>query len=83
MDDFISDLDAYFCENYADYDKLSGLTGYRMPLMQATKKDEFGREVGYTLPKTEMRLALQENKESNIRSNTGNILFFMPVILRG
>jgi hypothetical protein len=63
MYEFISDLDAYFCENYANYDKLCVLDGYRMPKMQATKTNEYGVEVGYTLPKTEMRLALQKNKE--------------------
>ena len=34
MYDFIIDLDAYFCEKYAGYDKLSVLPGYKMPLMQ-------------------------------------------------
>ena len=62
MQDFIKNLDEYFSEKYADYDKLCALQGYKMPVMQATKKNEFGKEVGYTLPKTELRLALQENK---------------------
>lgn len=62
MYDFMNDLDDFFCEKYENYDKLCTLSGYKMPVMQATKQDEFGREVGYTLPKTEMRLALQEKK---------------------
>ena len=62
MLDFIADLDAYFCETYANYDKLCVLKGYRMPKMQDTKIDEFGRTYAYTLPANNMRLALQENK---------------------
>lgn len=62
MLDFIADLDAYFCETYANYDKLCVLKGYRMPKMQDTKIDEFGRTYAYTLPASNMRLALQENK---------------------
>ena len=63
MFDFIADLDAFFCENYADYDKLCVLSGYRMPVMQATRIGENGREYGYTLPMNTMRLALQEKKD--------------------
>ena len=62
MFDFIADLDAYFCETYTNYDKLCGLKGYRMPKMQDTKIDEFGRTYAYTLPASTMRLALQEEK---------------------
>ncbi len=62
MYDFISDLDEYFCEKYANYDKLCGLKGYKMPVMQATRIDDFGRTYAYTLPSENMRLALQENK---------------------
>ena len=62
MFDFIADLDAYFCETYANYDKLCVLKGYRMPKMQDSKIDEFGRTYAYTLPANTMRLALQENK---------------------
>lgn len=62
MYEFIADLDAYFCETYANYDKLCVLKGYRMPKMQDTKLDEFGRTYAYTLPANTMRLALQENK---------------------
>ena len=62
MFDFIADLDAYFCETYANYDKLCVLKGYRMPKMQDSKIDEFGRTYAYTLPANTMRLSLQENK---------------------
>ena len=62
MYDFIADLDEYFCEKYANYDKLCILPGYKMPLMQASKIDEFGRTRTYTLPAETMRLALQEKK---------------------
>ncbi len=64
MYDFLVDLDGYFCEKYANYDKLCILPGYRMPMMQATKMDDFGRTYSYTLPSSNMRLALQEQKES-------------------
>lgn len=62
MFDFIADLDAYFCERYENYDKLCTLKGYRMPKMQDTKIDEFGRTYAYTLPASTMRLAKQEKK---------------------
>lgn len=62
MFDFISDLDGYFCEKYANYDKLCILPGYHMPKMQDSKIDAFGRTRTYTLPSNTMRLALQENK---------------------
>ena len=62
MYDFITDLDEYFCEKYANYDKLCILPGYKMPLMQASKIDECGRTRTYTLPAETMRLALQEKK---------------------
>lgn len=62
MFDFITDLDEYFSEKYAGYDKLSVLPGYEMPLMQGTKTDEFGRTVSYTLPPETMSLAKQEKK---------------------
>ena len=63
MFDFIADLDAFFCEKYAGYDKISILPGYKMPLMQASEMDEFGRMRTYTLPADTMRLAAQEKKE--------------------
>lgn len=62
MFDFISDLDAYFCEKYANYDKLCVLKGYRMPKMHDSRTLEDGRTYTYTLPAETMRLALQENK---------------------
>lgn len=68
MFDFIADLDAYFCETYANYDKLCVLKGYRMPKMQDTKIDEFGRTYAYTLPANTMRLALQENKAELLKA---------------
>ena len=64
MQDFITDLDAYFCEKYANYDKICILPNYRMPTMQASKVDDFGRTYAYTLPMDTMRLALQEEKAS-------------------
>ncbi len=62
MYSFLSDLDEYFCEKYANYDKLCILSGYKMPVMQATRLDEFGRTYAYTLPAETMRLAKQEKK---------------------
>ncbi len=67
MYDFITDLDGYFCEKYANYDKLCVLDGYKMPTMQATRLDDFGRTYAYTLPANTMRLALQENKEELLK----------------
>ncbi len=63
MYDFLVDLDNFFCEKYENYDKLCILPGYRMPTMQATRLDEYGRTYAYTLPPETMRLALQEKKE--------------------
>ncbi len=63
MYEFLTDLDEYFCEKYANYDKLCILPGYKMPVMQATRLDDFGRTYAYTLPSENMRLALQENKK--------------------
>lgn len=58
--EFIEDLDAFFCEKYANYDKICILPGYRMPKMQETSVDAFGRKYSYTLPAETMRLAKQE-----------------------
>ena len=74
MFDFITDLDEYFCEKYAGYDKLSVLSGYKMPLMQATKIDEFGRTIAYTLPAETMSLARQENKEQLLAELKGKMV---------
>jgi hypothetical protein len=62
MYDFIKDLDDYFCEKYANYDKLCVISGYRMPKMQTSEVREDGRTYAYTLPPETMRLALQEEK---------------------
>ncbi len=74
MYDFINDLDNYFCERYANYDKLCVLEGYRMPKMQATRTDEFGGTFAYTLPADTMRLALQENKDALLKTLKGKIV---------
>ncbi|MBQ7368949.1 MAG: hypothetical protein IJW60_04510 [Clostridia bacterium] len=68
MFDFIADLDAYFCETYANYDKICVLPNYRMPKMQDSKIDEFGRTYAYTLPANTMRLALQEHKDELLKT---------------
>ncbi|MBQ2740229.1 MAG: hypothetical protein IJF39_01235 [Clostridia bacterium] len=62
--EFIEDLDGYFCEKYANYDKICILPGYRMPKMQETTVDAFGRKYSYTLPAETMRLAKQEKCSS-------------------
>ena len=61
--EFLQDLDAFFCEKYANYDRLCVLPGYRMPKMQDTATDAFGRRYSYTLPAETMSLSKQENKE--------------------
>lgn len=63
MCDFIVDLDGYFCETYANYDKLCVLPGYEMPVMQRSEVREDGRTYAYTLPPETMRLSKQEKKE--------------------
>ncbi len=65
---FIQDLDEYFCEAYANYDKVCLLPGYVMPKMQQTKTDAFGDLVAYTLPANTMRLALQEKKAEMLQA---------------
>lgn len=67
MFDFIVDLDGYFCEKHANYDKLCVLPGYKMPMMQASKTDEFGRTKTYTLPADTMRLSEQEKKDELLK----------------
>ena len=62
MYDFIADLDGYFCETYANYDKLCIIPGYVMPVMQRSEVREDGRTYAYTLPAETMRLANQEKK---------------------
>ena len=63
MYDFIADLDGYFCETYANYDKLCVLPGYVMPVMQRSEVREDGRTYAYTLPAETMRLSNQEKKD--------------------
>ena len=63
MYDFISDLDGFFCEKYANYDKLCILPGYVMPVMQRSEVRADGRTYAYTLPANTMRLATQEKKD--------------------
>ena len=63
MYDFIADLDGFFCETYANYDKLCVLPGYVMPLMQRSEVRADGRTYAYTLPADTMRLAKQEKKD--------------------
>jgi hypothetical protein len=60
--EFIEDLDDYFSEKYADYDRLCVLKGYVMPKMQASKRLENGAIYAYTLPANTMRLAKQANR---------------------
>ena len=67
MFDFINDLDKFFCEKYANYDKVCILPGYHMPKMQETKMGEDGRTYSYTLPASTMRLACQENKDELLK----------------
>ena len=59
---FISDLNDYFCEKYANYDRICVLKGYVMPKMQTTERRPDGTDYSYTLPANTMRLSLQQNK---------------------
>lgn len=78
MYDFITDLDAYFCEKYANYDKLCVLEGYKMPKMQTSEVREDGRTYAYTLPANTMRLALQENKDELLATLKTRMLDLTP-----
>ena len=71
---FLYDLDDYFCENYANYDKLCVIEGYRMPKMQATERRADGRLYSYTLPAKTMRLAKQEKREEILASLKSKIV---------
>lgn len=62
MNEFILQLDEYFCDKYANYDKLCLLPGYKMPLMQASEIRADGRTYAYTLPPETMSLSRQEKK---------------------
>lgn len=66
MYEFINDLDAFFCEYYAGYDKICVLKGYKMPLMQRSERQN-GKMRAYTLPANTMRLSLQENAADLLR----------------
>ncbi len=62
MDEFILQLDEYFCDKYANYDKLCLLPDYKMPLMQASEIRADGRTYAYTLPPETMSLSRQAKK---------------------
>lgn len=62
MFDFISDLNEYFCEKYAAYDKICVLPGYKMPKMHDVRVAENGKKFAYTLPPETMNIAKQEQK---------------------
>ena len=85
MFDFIADLDEYFCEKYANYDKLCILPGYVMPVMQRSEVRADGRTYAYTLPADTMRLATQEKKAellAELRKRMTDVTFsfsFRPV----
>ena len=72
MYDFIADLDAFFCEYYACYDKICVLKGYKMPLMQRSEMQN-GKMRAYTLPANTMRLSQQENKEALLQQLKENM----------
>ena len=87
--EFIKDLDEYFCENYANYDKICILPGYRMPKMQATERMANGRDRAYTLPASTMRLATQEKRAellATLKEKMADKSFsfsFIPLGVRG
>ena len=71
--EFLTDLDEYFCEKYANYDKICILPGYRMPKMQETRTDAVGRPYSYTLPANTMALAKQEKKKELLAELKGKM----------
>ncbi len=85
MYDFLSDLDEYFCAKYANYDKLCILPGYKMPMMQTSSVDEFGRTRAYTLPASTMSLSNQEKKKellAELKNRLTDVTFsfsFLPL----
>ena len=82
---FISDLDDYFCEKYANYDRMCVLKGYVMPKMQTTQRREDGTDYSYTLPPETMRLSLQENKAAllkQLKEEMGLSILFISHDLR-
>ena len=74
MDEFILQLDEYFCEKYANYDKLCLLPGYKMPLMQASEIRADGRTYAYTLPAETMSLSRQEKKAEILTALKGRMV---------
>lgn len=85
MNEFILQLDEFFCEKYANYDKLCLLPGYKMPLMQKSEIREDGRTYAYTLPAETMSLSRQEKKAeilAELKSRMVDITFsfsFRPI----
>ena len=85
MDEFILQLDEFFCEKYANYDKLCLLPGYKMPLMQKSEIREDGRTYAYTLPAETMSLSRQEKKAeilAELKSRMVDVTFsfsFRPI----
>lgn len=59
-----TDLDEYFSEKYANYDKLCTLPSYQMPKMQDSKIGADGLTYAYTLSPETMCLSKQKNKEA-------------------
>lgn len=83
MFEFINDLNEFFCEKYAGYDKICTLPGYKMPKMHDVKVAENGRKYTYTLPPETMRLAKQASKvellatlKERLVDNTFSFSFF-------
>ena len=66
MKDLIADLDGYFAEKYANYDKICVLNGYVLPKMHYTDELPDGRKIARTMPPETMRLSNQENVEEKI-----------------
>lgn len=64
----MNDLNEFFCEKYAGYDKICVLPGYKMPKMHDVRETENGRRVTYTLPPETMRLAKQANKKELLQT---------------
>lgn len=60
-------LDEYFCETYANYDKICMLPGYQMPKMQDSRVGDDGLTYAYTLPSETMSLSRQKNKEEILK----------------
>lgn len=86
MQSFLSELDEYFCQVYAGYDKLCVLDGYEQPVMQSTRTDEFGRTIAYTLPMSEMSLSRQEKKTellAALKEKICDVEFSFPILPLG